>query len=409
MKKRTKMFLLIGATVGILSIMYSKDYEKSDVHDETLAIYVEKEDGSFSLSTDKAFPKIGYILNTEKSKCSSGGELSQDGTTKTIAMSSSNSEVCQLYFDCERYSTTTLTNGLKVYDSNTNGYTFCNGKEMYAFDHEETEQTAGWSEEERRDYRFIGKNPQNYIEFNDELWRIVGVFTVENSEGIKERRIKIVRNEVVGRFERYKGSLHPIANKTTPYNDWGQSYSQLVLNGDYYNRTGDYKEVGLNDVARSQISEVKWYNGRISLENEASNGEKYYSLERGSLACTGDTCNKLTVEKSISNVVALVYPSDYIYTFAKNVNEVCFETPNTCGADSIVSSWMQTGINEGQQYMFSAISDNEYGVYIISQRGSVIGGYGAGNEFGIKPSVYLKADVILMSGDGSIDNPYKIG
>ena len=69
-------------------------------------------------------------------------------------------------------------------------YTDGNTKEMYTFEHPATTQTGALT-----DYRYIGANPNNYVTFNNELWRIIGVFTVEDGNGNQEQRIKIVRNE----------------------------------------------------------------------------------------------------------------------------------------------------------------------------------------------------------------------
>ena len=49
---------------------------------------------------------------------------------------------------------------------------------MWTFSHEETEQL--WT---TTDYRYIGANPNNYVKFNDELWRIIGVFGVDDGTG----------------------------------------------------------------------------------------------------------------------------------------------------------------------------------------------------------------------------------
>ena len=68
-------------------------------------------------------------------------------------------------------------------------------KEMYVFNHSETYQTEALT-----DYRYIGSNPNNYVIFNDEVWRIIGVFPVVNAKGETENRIKIVRNDYIGRY-----------------------------------------------------------------------------------------------------------------------------------------------------------------------------------------------------------------
>ena len=61
-------------------------------------------------------------------------------------------------------------------------------KEMWTFSHEATEQVGATT-----DYRYIGSSPNNYITFNDEVWRIIGVF---------DGRIKIIRQDSLGNMSR---------------------------------------------------------------------------------------------------------------------------------------------------------------------------------------------------------------
>src|SRR5699024_10361697 len=68
-------------------------------------------------------------------------------------------------------------------------------KEMWTFTHPETEQTEALT-----DYRYIGADPNNYVEFNNEIWRIIGVFTVDDGTGKMEERLKIIRNESIGNY-----------------------------------------------------------------------------------------------------------------------------------------------------------------------------------------------------------------
>ena len=48
--------------------------------------------------------------------------------------------------------------------------------------------------------RYVGATPKNYISFNNELWRIVGIFNVKNSEGNIARNIKLVRDSALGEY-----------------------------------------------------------------------------------------------------------------------------------------------------------------------------------------------------------------
>lgn len=46
--------------------------------------------------------------------------------------------------------------------------------------------------------RYVGEYPKNYIKFNDEGWRIIGLFEVMTASGTTEKLMKIVRDESIG-------------------------------------------------------------------------------------------------------------------------------------------------------------------------------------------------------------------
>ena len=68
---------------------------------------------------------------------------------------------------------------------------------MYVFNHTGGTQQSDWSEEERKDYRYIGADPNNYVTFNNEVagWRIIGIETVDDGSGKREKRVKLVRKD----------------------------------------------------------------------------------------------------------------------------------------------------------------------------------------------------------------------
>ena len=53
-----------------------------------------------------------------------------------------------------------------------------------------------------KNVRYTGAEPRNYVEFgNDgELWRIIGIFNVTDSNGKLAKKIKLVRNEKLGNY-----------------------------------------------------------------------------------------------------------------------------------------------------------------------------------------------------------------
>ena len=158
--------------------------------------------------------------------------------------------------------------------------------QMWTFSHEATEQLVATT-----DYRYIGKNPNNYVKFNDELWRIIGVFDVDDGTGKIEKRMKIIRNESIG-------SVYWDSNNS---NEWSTASLKATLNtGTFY--------TGLNDMAKSMIGDAKWYLGGTRNMTSSSNGlvSHYYKNERGTTVYVYGSRSTNWTGK-----VGLMYPSDY--------------------------------------------------------------------------------------------------
>ena len=86
-----------------------------------------------------------------------------------------------------------------------------------------------------REYRYIGADPDNYIEFNNELWRIIGIF---------DGQLKIIRNESLG------GMAWDDADEQNPYgeSDWGTSPLQTYLNNDYYGSINSEDQIKIDSI-----------------------------------------------------------------------------------------------------------------------------------------------------------------
>ena len=74
-------------------------------------------------------------------------------------------------------------------------------------------------------YRYEGKNPNNYIWFNNEYWRIIGVFDSASHGQSNKNLVKIIRDDV----------LDGLAWNKSNTNDWETSSLKSLLNGAYYN------------------------------------------------------------------------------------------------------------------------------------------------------------------------------
>ena len=76
-------------------------------------------------------------------------------------------------------------------------------------------------------YRYEGKNPNNYVLFNNELWRVIGVFNVNTESNGTQNLVKLIRNETLDGLAWHKNNA----------NIWSSATLQQQLNNGYYNAT----------------------------------------------------------------------------------------------------------------------------------------------------------------------------
>ena len=263
----------------------------------------------------------------------------------------------------------------KANEVSVTAYTDGNTHEMYTFNHDATTQTEALT-----DYRYIGNDPYNYVTFNDELWRIIGVFTVEDENGNKEQRIKIIRNESIGNY----------AWASIDVNEWPTASLNTYLNGDYYNN--------LSEDAKAMIGDTKYYLGGI---NSVGGAESQYSFERGTTVYSVRSTSWI-------GKIGLMYPSDYAYTYANGVDNKCYTDTNNCETSTPSSGWLY---NNAYQWLISPSSGSSVSAFYVGSAGFVSYGSGRGyvtNSYGVRPSAYLISSIQLDKGTGTEDDPYTL-
>lgn len=252
--------------------------------------------------------------------------------------------------------------------------------EMYTFEHEATVQTPALT-----DYRYIGSDPNNYVKFNgDEIWRIIGVFSVEDENGNLEERVKLIRDESLGNKQWNSSNV----------NEWVNSTLQVYLNNTYT----------IDNTSRQMIDSAKWYLGGISKEKYSKDGSLYYIGERSEDVFSQDRST------SWVGLVGLMYPSDYIYIYSLGVDDMCYNTPVNCKTDlegNPSSGWMYNPTIIKVRSTITSWTDYSYLLVDIGASGHIRRYMSASNTCFPFPVVYLNPNVRIKSGDGTIDNPYE--
>ena len=252
-------------------------------------------------------------------------------------------------------------------------------------------------------YRYEGKNPNNYIWFNNEYWRIIGVFDSASHGQSGKNLVKIIRADV----------LDGLAWDKSYTNDWTASSLKSLLNGAYYNAQDgtnsgycygsssatancDYTKKGIQAGYRGMIANVTWYLGGAYDSNATV--EAFYGYERGTTVYSG----RLT---STTGYIGLMYPSDYGYSV---LSSSCARTTKFASYNSekcVGQSWLY---GKGTEWTLMPTSSRGDHVFSCSNSGRVPD---SDVRAGLvsRPVLYLDASVYKIDGDGSLKNPYIVG
>ena len=66
-----------------------------------------------------------------------------------------------------------------------------NDSGLYTITHNADSTLQIGTTESITEYRYRGANPKNYVTFNNEVWRIIGIFKADDGTGNIENRIKL--------------------------------------------------------------------------------------------------------------------------------------------------------------------------------------------------------------------------
>ena len=272
--------------------------------------------------------------------------------------------------------------------------------------------------------RYYGSNPNNYVRFNNELWRIIGVFG---------NNVKLVRKDSLGGLSWDTSESN--VNGGLGINQWGEStyedgsyYEgaklQIYLNKMYYggdttitcygsanNGTTTCPTGTIDETSKSLIDNHIWNTGAIEY-NTRTDTLAFYNAERGTK--TGKTCkdgtycNDLIIRTTKwTGYIGLPYITDWAYASSESVCETNMEAKDS--SNNYIcknNNWMQRGSDTW--YLSPDVS---YGNARDAWR--VVGDDIASSRFAsvphaVAPSTYLKSNVIIESGNGSSTNPYKL-
>ena len=320
----------------------------------------------------------GYVLDKEKSVCTNGAtvEWLDDEWAPKINNLTQTRTKCTLYFKEQTFNDAILA---------------CNDTAANCLKNNASLNTVELVDDETVDHniRYIGSNPNNYVRFNNELWRIIGVFNnIDNGRGIKEIRIKLIKATPYNTSMTWHSSQK---------NDWANASLQKELNGTYLD--------SIDITSRSMISDAVWnLGGASSSSNTAS---AFYTYERGTEVYNGRP-TKWTGK------IGLMYASDYGYATSGGSTtnrESCLNTVLyswNSSSDCYNNDWLyNNSSNYRVNYHWTLTPDASPSriVFCVVSSGHVSTN-ATSTSTGVSPTLYLNSNVKISGGSGTESNPF---
>ena len=278
--------------------------------------------------------------------------------------------------------------------------------------------------------RYYGANPNNYVRFNNELWRIIGVFG---------NNVKLVRSESLGNLS--WDSSESSVNGGYGVNEWSQADLQVYLNKMYYggtsvtcyggskNSTTTCPTGTIDETSKSLIDYHTWntgapnYNELYDSTTKTLDTVEIYKAERGTvngkICSSGTYCNDTVTRKTEwTGYIGLPYVTDWAYASGENICETNMNkgyyagasSPDEAFANAVCknNNWMNYGSTYNDTTWFMSpdanpnLANNVWFVYGAGAAEYDI----AANSNAAVPSIYLKSNVLIESGTGTSSNPY---
>ena len=247
------------------------------------------------------------------------------------------------------------------------------------------------------EYRYRGGDStvNNYVTFNNEIWRIIGIIPTEDTDGNVENRFKIIKDEFFG--NKYWNTTKDTT--TDSYNNWTSATLNTYLNNSYYNT--------LSSDAKNMIGTTKYYLGgynnspsfrsdvmwQYERKNEANRTGYYYGTNP-------------IMQNDASKKIALMYASDYGYAASKECTSNLYDYDGSASCKT-TNNWLD---KSAVTWLLPQGSGQSYIAFVVFSSGCVRSD--SNNVFysesAVRPVLTLSSNVKISSGKGTSEQPYQL-
>ena len=260
---------------------------------------------------------------------------------------------------------------------------------LYSITHPADNTLQIGNDKDITEYRYKGANPKNYVTFNNEVWRIIGVFKADDGTGNIENRIKLIKDQSIG--IKYWNTTQVASTST--YNNWTGATLNTELNTTYLN--------SLDSTSKSMIGNTKYYLGGYNTSDIQK--DVMYQYERKIQNAKSNEFYYGTNPNSFIGKLALMYASDYGYAASDECTQNLYNYDNaTCKNNN----WLFKGMDEWLLLQYAIHSDFAFGV---RSGGRAVSDRVYYNQYAVRPVLYLISSAQITGGNGTSTSPYTLG
>ena len=277
-------------------------------------------------------------------------------------------------------------------------------------------------------YVYAGKNPNNYIEFNNEIWRIILIMGNE---------LKIIRDQPLSIPMNFDNSNTRITNNvycnsTNIQNNkgcnlWGSTVESYEMYASVKATAFPYRADDLTQTITgpNQISSINMYLNNEYYNEIDKNFKKYIvnkNFDYGLMPTLKDK-SSYSIEDLISN--SSFYFGQYLVGLPKVIDYLIASSYNGCGENYYYTSESCTKAAASQNWMYDEensfwtinpieyLENGGYYTFKVAAVDNITGGITQVDAYSNTPSIYVKPTLFLKSdiklcGKGTEQNPFKL-
>ena len=240
---------------------------------------------------------------------------------------------------------------------------------------------------------YVGEDPKNFVYYNCDYYRIIGMVNVENAvTNTTERRVKLIKAEPLG-YDKTTGNVINLVINNNNKSSYANSDLYYYLNQQLFNTVS--ATCPRDDIPSSDCFSKKYKTITDgAYDNMLSIGITFRNFNNGLADANTKPANEVYASEnkaanSLKNGFMFIPSlSDYLYSLSSGKSYI----------KKMASSYA---------VRFANTNGNNQN-YVLDSSGNIIS-INANQKSAIYPVVYLNNNVDIVGGKGTKENPYLVG